>query len=220
MSLKISQSEKQQILEMHKSAVLNEQTTQPKKGYINGYKYPEKITTTAEQLLKNNWTKLYYPIGITEDRLNDCFKFAVQNNSPSTFGVGGREIDLYVDYLNIYGKVPGTNIPIPYEGNDLNDFIQILQGTGIARNLAIYGSIEERITGQDVGNGIKVWYPAVDLIRASYNSREGGTLWEDLGEKLTDSDEDKKKKNQIKSMLLNAYQVWIDCYNGKRKNVK
>lgn len=169
------------------------------------------ISESAEQLLMNKSGQLNTSIGIAKNKLNQCFKYSINNNSPSSFGVGGNEIEHYVDYLNIYGKVPGTSIPIPYEGDDLQQMIYLLQGSGVARNISVYGSVEQRTTNQN-----DVIYPAVEAIRAYYNSETGDSLYEDLGKKTTDSDEDLQLKNRIKGILINAYQVWIDCANGKR----
>lgn len=169
------------------------------------------ISASAEQLLMNKSGQLNTAVGIPKDKINQCFKYYINNKTPSSFGVGGNEIEHYVDYLNMYGKVPGTSIPIPYEGDDLKQMIYLLQGSGVAKNISVYGPIQQRTTDQ---NG--VIYPAVEAIRAFYNSNTGDSLYEDLGKKITDSEEDLQYKNQIKTLLINAYQVWIDCANGKR----
>jgi hypothetical protein len=124
-------------------------------------------------------------------------------------------MDAYIDYLGVYGKVPGTGIPIPYQGNDLNEMIQILQGGSHYNNdKAIYGAIEERTSEQ---NG-KI-YPAVEVIRSSYKSRTGKSIWDSLQKKMTDSDEDMERKEHIQMLLMNAYKVWIDCANGLREEI-
>jgi hypothetical protein len=93
--------------------------------------------------------------------------------------------------------------------------IQILQGgSHYNSSMAIYGSIEERTSEQ---NG-KI-YPAVEVIRSSYKSRTGKSIWDSLQKKMTDSDEDMERKGHIQMLLMNAYKVWIDCANGLREDI-
>ena len=165
--------------------------------------------------LKNNSPQENTALGILPESLGYPFKFSVERKQPSSFGVSSNEMDAYIDYLGVYGKIPGTGIPIPYQGNDLNEMIQILQGGSHYNNsMGIYGSIEERTSEQ---NG-KI-YPAVEVIRSSYKSRTGKSIWDSLQKKMTDSDEDMERKEHIQMLLMNAYKVWIDCANGLREDI-
>ena len=139
----------------------------------------------------------------------------MSSNNPTTFGVSDDEIKKYMDYLGVYGKVPGTGIPIPYQGDDLNQMKYFLWGNTNVTNGMAYGGVEER-TVEEKG----LIYPSVEKIRALYSKLSGKSLWNALQEKLTDSDEDIQKKNEIKEILVGAYQLWIDCANGKKRSIR
>jgi hypothetical protein len=214
----ISQEEKNRILEMHsgKKNVIYEQGI-GSTAKLNSTKpvTQKKISGSAEQFLSNKSSQINTTLGIPKKSLNQCFKYFIENNYPGAFGVGEGEIKKYMDYLGVYGKIPGTGIPIPYQGDDLNQMQYFLWGDRVATNSGVYGSIETRTSEI---NGII--YPAVEEIRALYSKMSGKSLYDALQKKMTDSDEDMEKKNKIKQTLIDAYQVWIDCANGKRTDTK
>lgn len=215
----ISQEEKSRILEMHsgKKNVISEQGIgsgpRPYPGTPNVSQ--KKISGSGEEFLKNKSSQINPLLGLPKKSLNDCYSYYVEQDIPSTYGVRETEIKKYIDYLGIYGKVPGTNIPIPYQGDDLDQMMYILWGNREATNLGIYGSVKQRTS--EIKNII---YPAVEEIRALYSKISGKSLWDSLQKKMTDSDEDMKKKNEIKQILVDAYQIWIDCANGKRRDIR
>jgi hypothetical protein len=120
-----------------------------------------KIIGTPEQFLRNSSTTVNKSLGIPRASLKSPFNYYVNDNSPSSFGVGSGEIEKYMDYLGIYGKVPGTGIPIPYQGDDLNQMKYFLRGDRVATNAGVYGRVEDRTTEE---NGLV--FPAVEKIRA------------------------------------------------------
>jgi hypothetical protein len=185
--------------------VIKEQNARPKQ-------LQPVMNFNAVSLLQNNSTSLNTKLGIPKENIGPCFKYYIDRNSPSTFGVGKSEIEDYVDYLGVYGKVPGTGIPIPYQGSDLQMMLQNLQGSN--KDRGIYGYVYQRTSEQD-----GLIYPAVELIRAFYQ-QEGKNLYKDLQKRLTDSDEDLEKKKNILDLLIYSYQVWLDCANGKKTDAK
>ena len=170
-----------------------------------------KIMGNPMTYLQNANTNYNPSLGMKQEELKYPFRYSVDKNSPSTFGVGSSEIKKYIDFLNVYGKVPGTGIPIPYEGDDLRQMQYWLWGNDVASNQGVYGAVEDRTTE---GMDGKI-YPAVEAIRALYTKMSGRSLWNALQKKLTDSDEDLKQKQQIIATLVAAYQKWIDSANGK-----
>jgi hypothetical protein len=215
----ISQEEKNRILEMHsgKKNVISEQGIgsgpRPYPGIPNGSQ--KKISGNGEEFLKNKSSQVNPSIGLQKKSLNSCYEYLVSTNNPTTYGVSDDEVKKYIDYLGVYGKVPGTGIPIPYQGDDLNQMKYFLWGNTNATNGMAYGGVEER-TVEEKG----LIYPSVEKIRALYSKLSGKSLWDALQKKMTDSDEDMEKKNEIKEILVGAYQLWIDCANGKRKDIR
>ena len=218
----ISQEEKNRILEMHsgKKNVISEQgvTTSSSKMVstkINRPTTQQKISGNGEEFLRNTSAQVNPLLGLQKKSLNSCYEYLVSSNNPTTFGVSDDEIKKYMDYLGVYGKVPGTGIPIPYQGDDLNQMKYFLWGNTNVTNGMAYGGVEER-TVEEKG----LIYPSVEKIRALYSKLSGKSLWNALQEKLTDSDEDIQKKNEIKEILVGAYQLWIDCANGKKRSIR
>ena len=182
--------------------LVNEQVKTPQKTKISG---------DANQFLKNNSSELNKSLGIPRSSLNSCFKYFYDVNAPSTFGVSDDEIKKYVDYLGVYGKVPGTGIPIPYQGDDLNQMKYFLWGNERVTNGMAYGSVGQRTHEID-----GVVYPAVEVIRSMYTKKKGKSLSSSLQKSITDSQEDLERKKEIENILLDAYKIWIDCANGRR----
>lgn len=170
-----------------------------------------KISGDASQFLKNNSSELNKSLGIPRGSLNSCFKYLVDAKSPSTFGVSDSEIEKYMDYLGVYGKVPGTGIPIPYQGDDLKKMKYFLWGNNDVTGGLAYGSVDQRTEEID-----GIVYPAVEVIRSMYTKKKGKSLWSSLQKSITDSKEDLEHKKEIENILLDAYKFWIDCANGKR----
>ena len=111
-----------------------------------------------------------------------------------------------MDYLGVYGNVPGTGIPIPYQGDDLKLMIDFLEGGQTASNAGVYGPLKMRTSDR---NGII--YPAVEVIRAYYSEMGKESLYSALQKKMTDSENDLVQKQDIMSILLGAYKTWILC---------
>jgi hypothetical protein len=171
----------------------------------------KKISGSAMSFLQNSSTSVNPALGV--NFIPNCFSYyRGKKMLMMNYGVSDSEMDSYVDYLGVYGKVPGTGIPIPYQGNDLQMMLQILQGSGTSGsfggNFKELGPIENRTV--DIEG---ILYPTVDLIRAEFTERKGQSLYKALSKKMTDSEEDIEKKNQIISVLVDAYQKWIDCVN-------
>jgi hypothetical protein len=144
------------------------------------------------------------------DFLPKCYEYRDES------GVSDSEIEHYIDYTNVYGKVPGTGIPIPYESSDLKYMIQLLQGSGtpgpFGGNFKELGDLSTRWV--KMGDS---YYPAVELIRSNFTEKKGKSLYDVLTEKSTDSKEDMEQKQQIISILTNAYKTWIDCAAGIKR---
>lgn len=215
----ISQEEKNRILEMHsgkKNVIKEEEIGSEPRPYPGTPNVSQKkISGSGEEFLKNKSSEVNSLLGLPKKSLNNCYRYFVEQDSPSTFGVSDDEVKKYIDYLGVYGKVPGTGIPIPYQGDDLNQMKYFLWGNTNATNGMAYGGVEER-TVEEKG----LIYPSVEKIRALYSKLSGKSLWDALQKKMTDSDEDMEKKNEIKEILVGAYQLWIDCANGKRKDIR
>jgi hypothetical protein len=170
------------------------------------------ISGSAMSFLQNPSNTLNKSLGVSN--VPECFRYyRGKSNRMGNYRPSDGEIEDYVDRLGIYGKVPGTNIPIPYQGSDLQLMLQILQGSGTSDsafggNYKELGPIENRTF---MMNG--VLYPVVEDIRARFTQQKGESLWRALSKKMTDSKEDLAKKQEIIRQLVNAYQYWIDCVN-------
>jgi hypothetical protein len=171
----------------------------------------KKINGSAMSFLQNTSPSMNPALGV--NFIPECYRYSRSvSGLMANYGASDSEIDSYIDYLGVYGKVPGTGIPIPYQGNDLQMMLQILWGSGtggsFGGNFKELGPIEDRTL--DLKG---VLYPTVEDIRASYTKKKGESLYKSLSKKFTDSKEDIQKKNQIINVLLDAYQKWIDCVN-------
>jgi hypothetical protein len=171
----------------------------------------KKINGSAMSFLQNSSPSMNPALGV--NFIPECYRYSRSvKGLMANYGASDSEIDSYIDYLGVYGKVPGTGIPIPYQGDDLQMMLQILWGSGTSGsfggNFKELGPIEDRTVNN---NGIL--YPTVEDIRASYTKKKGESLYKSLSKKFTDSKEDIQKKNQIIGLLLGAYQKWIDCVN-------
>jgi hypothetical protein len=178
----------------------------------------KKISGSPKEFLMNNSSEPNPALGVTE--VPECFKYDRSNeNLMSNYPPTESEIEHYIDYLGVYGDVPGTGIPIPYQSSDLQYMIQLLQGSGTPASMGSNFKELGHINGRTAEYKGKI-YPVVDLIRANFNgSKYFTTLGKSLNEKLTDSDKETKQKEYITSILENAYKVWIDCVNQVRTNI-
>ena len=200
---KISESEKNRILEMHKRS--------GKQNYITEQPTNQKKTKLIknESFLWSNSPSINTNLGL--DFLPPCFE------GLDSHPVSSSEIDDYEDYLGVYGKVPGTGIPIPYQGSDLQYMLQLLQGSGtpaaFGGNYNEVGPIYLRWFEK---NGL--YYPVVEQLRVSYKNQTGNDIVSDLRKRMTDSKEDIEKKKEILDFLNDAYRYWIDCAAGIKKS--
>jgi hypothetical protein len=180
--------------------LLNEQSTKPKTKLITG--------GSGFNFLINKSTDLNPALSL--DFLPKCYEYKSES------GVRDSEIEHYIDYTNVYGKVPGTGIPIPYESSDLKHMIQLLQGSGTPGPLG--GNFTE--VGDLATRWVKIgdsYYPTVELIRSKFTKMKGKSLYDVLTKKATDSEEDMEQKQRILGILSNAYKTWIDCAAGIKK---
>lgn len=149
-----------------------------------------KISTSAESLLQNKSTSLNTSIGVKN--LPSCF------NKPSYYGdlLSSKEIDWIIDQMDF-----------PVNNNNPGRLLSYLQGSGIPGSFG--GSFQNNSIEDRVFESNGLWYPAVEGLRSNYNNDES---FETLYSSVT-----KKDFLDSKSLLITAYQKWINCVNNPKK---
>ena len=205
----ISQEEKNRILEQHKGGikVMNENfskllnaklgdakplvSEQPidKKRYDMSSTKP-KIQLKASLFLANpGERKLNSALGVKE--LPECFRYGIRN------GLTDSELNTIIDAMDF-----------PMDKTDARRLHSWANGGGwpgpMGGNYKEYGDLKNRVVLVD-----GLYYPAVEDLRSRYNSDESV---ETLG-----TETQKPELSDFRNDLINAYQYWIDCVNGKQK---
>lgn len=150
----------------------------------------KKITATASSLLDNDSETFNTSIGVKQ--LPACFSYATDLQK---IGVQPKEVGDIVDLLDW-----------PMDQTDANRAKQWSEGNGIPGSFGgsytEYGPLKDRYL-QKGG----LYYPAVEDLRVEYNLDE---YFETLGGRSQDS-----YLVGFRKRLIEAYQRWIDCVNGK-----
>lgn len=152
----------------------------------------KKITATAASLLDNESESFNTSIGVKQ--LPACFRYATDLQK---IGVQPGEVGKIVDLLDF-----------PMDQTDANRAKQWSEGSGFPGafngSYSEYGPLKDRYL-QKGG----LYYPAVEDLRVEYNLDE---YFETLGGRSKDS-----YLVGFRKRLIEAYQRWIDCVNGKAK---
>lgn len=152
----------------------------------------KKITATAASLLDNESESFNTSIGVKQ--LPACFSYATDLQK---IGVQPDEVGDIIDLLDF-----------PMDKTDASRAKQWSEGNGIPGSFGgsykEYGPLKDRYL-QKGG----LFYPAVEDLRVEYNLDE---YFETLGSRSKDS-----YLVGFRGRLIEAYQRWIDCVNGKAK---
>jgi len=172
--LKLIKSKSGNVKPLVNEGVLNEQSQ-------------TKISTSAEELLKNTSSEINTSIGVKN--------LPAGYSAPSN-GYGDKlytkEIDWVIDQMDF-----------PVNNDNIGRLLRYLEGSGIPGSFG--GSYKNLPIEKRVFEFNGLWYPAVEALRAEYNADESfETLYSEISKKeFTDS----------KSKLIYAYQKWIDVVN-------
>ena len=149
-----------------------------------------KITESASSLLNNDSETFNTSIGVKN--IPACFRGTTELQK---LGVTDDEVGVIIDMLDW-----------PMSSDDAKHAKMWAQGSGVSGsfggNFSQYGRLKLRIVQND-----DIWYPAVEELRVKYNLDEYYNLVDDLSS---------EELSGFKSELINAYQTWIDCVNGKK----
>lgn len=186
--LKIENSEKKIILEMHRNAI--------RKNFLKEEEDDTKITETPEELL-NNQSMYFQSIGT--DKLPSYYS---SNNEIG--GFWDNEVDQVVDWLDMEMT---WNMTTSYNKEDLDKFSNwVNKGSFEEPNVRSsrsvnYGPLSNRWKLVD-----GIYYPAVEVLRVDYNKDE---MNESLGSELLSAG-----RKDIYDLLKSCYEAWIDAVNN------
>jgi len=150
-----------------------------------------KIQLKASLFLDNPGEgKLNGALGVK--KIPECFRYGLKNG-----GLTDSELDTIIDAMDF-----------PMDKTDARRLHSWANGGGwpgpMGGNYKEYGDLKNRIVLVD-----GLYYPAVEDLRSRYNSDESV---ETLG-----TETQKPELSDFRNDLINAYQYWIDCVNGKQK---